>query len=67
MATNPKMKPCPHCNTADYLAVYKYENGWCYVECDNSKCAGNFYRGPAETSARQAIKSHNDKAAAKAA
>lgn len=61
MATNPKMKPCPHCSTADYLGVYKYESGWCYVECDNAKCTGNFYRGPGEGSIRQAIKSHNEK------
>lgn len=61
MATNPKMKPCPHCGTADYLDVYKYDSGWCYVECDNAKCTGNFYRGPGEGSVRQAIKSHNAK------
>lgn len=66
MATNPKMKPCPHCGTADYLAVYKYDSGWQYVECDNAKCTGNFYRGPGEGSIRQAIKSHNAKVAERA-
>jgi hypothetical protein len=61
MATNQKLKPCPHCGRADMLGVYKYESGWCYVECDNSACTGNFYRGPGEGSIRQAIKSHNVK------
>lgn len=63
MATNQKMKPCPKCNTADYLAVYKYDSGWQYVECDNAACKG-FYRGPGEGSTRQAIKSHNERSVA---
>jgi len=54
MATNPKLKPCPKCDSADSLEVYVYESGWRYVECDNC-----WYRGPAEGSVRQAIKSHN--------
>lgn len=60
MATNQKMKPCPLCGTADFLAVYKYDSGWQYVECDNPACVKDgFYRGPGEGSIRQAIKSHN--------
>lgn len=57
MATNPKMKPCPNCGSGDYLAVYKYDNGWQHVECDNGPC---HYFGPGEGSIRQAIKSHNE-------
>lgn len=54
MATNPKMKPCPNCQTTEYLAVYMYDHGGQHVECN--KC---FYLGPCEGSCRQAIKSHN--------
>jgi Zn ribbon nucleic-acid-binding protein len=60
MATNPKMAPCPTCKTDAYLAVYSYDSGGRHVECD--KC---FYLGPAEGSVRQAIKSHNERVAAK--
>jgi hypothetical protein len=65
MATNPKMKPCPKCKSAEYLAVYKYDSGWCHVECDRPTC--NFYLGPGEGSIRQAIKAHNAKSDAQAA
>ncbi len=58
MATSPKMKPCPSCETADYLAVYTYDSGWRYVEC--TMCD---YFGPGEGSIRQAIKQHNARAA----
>ncbi len=60
MATNPKMKPCPLCDEPDALAVYKYDSGWQYVECDGDggRC---WYRGPGEGSTRAAIKSHNAK------
>ncbi len=54
MATFPKMAPCPKCQSAEHLAVYRYESGWRYVECD--EC---FYLVPGEGSTRQAIKSHN--------
>ena len=61
MATNPKMAPCPLCGGANYLRVFVYDSGWRYVEC----CArGCFYCGPGEGSARQAIKSHNERCAA---
>jgi len=50
--TNPKIKPCPKCGCG--LSVYKYDSGWCYVECNNC-----FYLGPGEGSVKQAIKSHN--------
>jgi Zn ribbon nucleic-acid-binding protein len=62
MATNPKILPCPCCGSPDDLNVYKYDSGWCYVECDSC-----WYRGPGEGSIRQAIKSHNEKVAAKMA
>lgn len=58
----PKMKPCPKCNSADCLAVYTYDSGNRYVECDNRGC---WYRGPGEGSIRAAIKSHNHAAAEK--
>jgi hypothetical protein len=62
------MKPCPKCGTEDYLNVYKYDSGWCYVECDNPQCGAGFgYRGPGEGSVRQAIKSHNEKCKAQEA
>ncbi len=64
MATNPKMKPCPNCGKDDYLAVYKYDSGWQYVECDNGGC---WYRGPGAGSIRAAIKSHNERVSKKAA
>lgn len=54
--TNPKIRPCPECKTADTIFVYRYDNGWRHVECD--KC---FYLGPGEGSIRQAIKSHNER------
>lgn len=54
MATNPKMKPCPNCDTDEHLAVYTYDSGWCHVECN--RC---LYLGSGEGSTRAAIKSHN--------
>ncbi len=56
--TNPKIKPCPQCNSGERMAVYAYESGWRHVECD--KC---YYLGPGEGSIRAAIKSHNTRAA----
>jgi hypothetical protein len=57
MATNPKMKPCPRCGSAEHLAVYSYEtSGARHVECDNGTCQ---YLGPGEGSIRAAIKAHN--------
>jgi hypothetical protein len=65
MATNQKIRPCPQCGSADDVAVYKYDNGWCYVECNNGfNAVGKKscrYLGPGEGSVRQAIKSHNEK------
>jgi hypothetical protein len=63
MATNPKIKPCLDCGSADSLNVYKYDSGWCYVECDHNfnQRGACGYRGPGEGSVRQAIKSHNEK------
>lgn len=61
MATNPKIAPCPKCNTTDYLAVYKYDGGAQHVECD--RC---FYLGPPSGSVRGAIKLHNEDALKKA-
>lgn len=65
MATNPKIKPCPRCGRTQ-MAVYKYDSGWCYVECDGGFNARPHcgYMGPGEGSIRQAIKSHNERAAA---
>ena len=69
MATNPKIKPCPRCGSAD-VSVYKYDGGWVYVECDNgfnvmlngvNQLCG--YRGPASGSVRWAIKLHNGECA----
>lgn len=54
--TEPQMKPCPNCGKTGGLAVYKYDNGWRYVECDGRGC---WYRGPGEGSIIAAIKSHN--------
>lgn len=65
--TNPKMKPCPKCGSADHLDVYTYDNGWCHVECDNGfnvRADACHYLGPGEGSIRQAIKSHNASVAA---
>lgn len=59
MATNPKMHPCPTCDSTDNLAIYTYGNGWRYVEC--VKCN---YMGPGEGSKRLAIAGHNEFAAA---
>lgn len=61
MATNPKMAPCPKCGSR-CVTVYKYDSGWCYVECDDC-----FYRGHGEGSVNAAIKSHNAECAATAA
>ena len=55
MATNQKIKACPNCNSVDHMAVYKYDSGWCFVEC--TKC--NFF-GPGEGSIRAAIKTYNE-------
>jgi uncharacterized metal-binding protein (TIGR02443 family) len=52
--TNPKIKPCPNCQSGDGIAVYTYESGWRHVEC--VKCN---YLGPGEGSIKAAIKSHN--------
>lgn len=54
--TAPKMKPCPKCETADHLSVYKYDSGWQYVECDGPGC---WHRGPGSGSIIGAIKLHN--------
>lgn len=54
--TDQKLKPCPNCETNEYLSVYKYANGWQHVECD--MC---FYLGPGAGNRRQAIKSHNER------
>ena len=62
MATNQKIKPCPKCGTDEFLAVYSYESGWRYVECDHNGC---WYHGPGAGSIRQAIILHNAKPAAK--
>ncbi len=45
------------------MGVYKYDNNWCHVECDNGFNSGTNcgYLGPGEGSQRQAIKSHNEK------
>lgn len=56
MATNPIIKQCPNCRNADQMAVYSYDSGNKYVECD--RC---WYRGPSATSVRWAIKFHNEK------
>lgn len=57
MATNPKIRPCPQCGN-EAVSVYGYDNGTKHVECD---CC--HYLGPGEGSIRQAIKSHNARAA----
>jgi Zn ribbon nucleic-acid-binding protein len=49
-----ELLPCPTCKTADYLGVYKYENGWLHIECD--KC---FYMGEGFGNKKQAIKAWN--------
>lgn len=62
MATNQKIKPCPECGSTQ-MNVYKYDSGWCYVECDGGFNARPHcgYRGPGEGSVRWAIKAHNAK------
>lgn len=52
--SNPKIKPCPNCHDYNRIVVYKYDSGWCHVEC--TKCN---YFGPGEGSIKAAIKSHN--------
>ncbi len=32
-----KMKPCPACQSGEYLAVYTYDSGWRHVECDTRR------------------------------
>lgn len=59
MATYPLIKPCPKCGTCEHLSIYRYENRWRHVECDECQ-----YLGPGEGNIRQAIKSHNEKCAA---
>ena len=56
--SNQKIRPCPKCQSDERVAVYKYDSGWCHVECN--KC---FYLGPGEGSIKQAIKSHNERVA----
>lgn len=56
----PKRQPCPNCKTAEHLLTFEYDHGWFHVECD--ACT---YMGPGEGSTTQAIKSHNDRAAAR--
>lgn len=53
----PKIKPCPQCQNGDYIAVYRYENGWRHVEC--TKCN---YLGPGEGSILAAVIEHNRRA-----
>lgn len=60
MPTIPKMRPCPRCDSAEGLAVYRYDNGARHVECDNGGCQ---YLGPGEGSIRAAIRVHNLRAA----
>lgn len=57
-----KIKPCPNCRSADGMTVYTYDSGWRHAEC--MKCQ---YFGPGEGSIKQAIKSHNERVAEKAA
>lgn len=57
--TYPKIKPCPKCNSDDYIAVYTYESGWSRVECD--KCHGIF---SCEGRKLDAIREHNSRAVA---
>ncbi len=73
MATNPKMLPCPKCGLTDFLEVYDYD-GARYVECNNgfnstptppAKTACMYRSHPAATSARFAIKFHNEKVRAR--
>lgn len=64
MATVPKLAPCPNCGETEGLDIYVYESGWRYVECDSGGC---WYRGPGEGSIRQAVKSHNARAAERGA
>lgn len=56
----PQIARCPNCKTDNHIAVYKYDSGWCHVECD--AC---LYLGPAEGSCTAAIRSHNGRAAPK--
>ncbi len=56
--TNPRIKPCPKCQSADYIGVARYDSGSRRVECDNTGCN---YIGPCEGSVRLAIKGHNDR------
>ncbi len=55
--TNPKMKPCPRCGTAEHLSVYGY--GYSSVSHRHVECDRCFYIGPGEGSIRAAIKAHN--------
>ena len=50
----PKIKPCPKCESDQYIAVTRYDNGARHVECD--KC---FHLGPGAGSALEAIRAHN--------
>ncbi len=59
--SNPKIRPCPRCQSDEHMNVYAYDSGSRHVECD--KC---FYLGPAEGSVKAAIKSHNAKVASPA-
>jgi hypothetical protein len=49
----PKILPCK-CGNAD-LEIYKYENGWQHVECDECH-----YMGPGQGSKLWAIRRHNE-------
>ena len=69
MATDQKKLPCPICGLTDFLAVYKYDGGSNYVECNNGfnsnptppATKACMYRSwPAATSRRYAIKFHNE-------
>lgn len=51
---DPKMNSCPKCDSDEALAVYKYDNGWQHVECDDC-----FYLGPGSGNRRDAIRLHN--------
>ncbi|SMD18621.1 hypothetical protein SAMN05880593_13552 [Rhizobium sp. RU36D] len=57
MATMQKVKPCPECGNAD-LVIYKYDNGWQHVECDDCH-----YLGPGCGNKIEAVRQHNARCA----
>jgi hypothetical protein len=58
--TNQKIKPCPKCQSADYIGVASYDTGSRRVECDAPGC---WYIGPLDSTKRNAIKRHNERCA----